>query len=98
MASVWATFSLKNHRKMTKKFVNKLIQKSKENEEILLVKSIESAKDLSQEDLHQMNDNILNYSSGRMTEIEKTLFEFKLRGDLQLNIKYKRYQASLRKS
>ena len=83
---------------MTTKFVNKLIQKTKENEELLLVKSIESAKDLSQEDLHQMNDNILNYSSGRMTEIEKTLFEFKLRGDLQLNIKYKRYQASLRKS
>jgi hypothetical protein len=98
MASVWATFSLKNHRKMTKKFVNKLIQKSKENEETLLVKSIESAKELSQEDLHQMNDNILNYSSGRMTEIDKTLFEFKLRGDLQLNIKYKRYQACLRKS
>ncbi len=97
MASVWATFSPKNHRKMTKKFVNNLIQKSKENEEILLVKDIESAKELSQEDLHQMNDNILNYSSGRMTEIEKKLFEFKLRGDLQLSIKYKRYQASLRK-
>ncbi len=83
---------------MTKKFVNKLIQKTKENEEILLVKITEPAKELSQEDLHQMNDNILNYSSGRMTEIEKTLFEFKLRGDQQLNIKYKRYQASLRKS
>lgn len=83
---------------MTKKFVNKLIQKSKESEEILLVKSIESAKELSQEDFHQMNDNILNYSAGRMTEIEKTLFEFKLRGDQQLSIKYKRYQASLRKS
>ena len=98
MASIWATFSPKKRIKMTTKFVNKLIQKTKENEELLLVKSIESAKDLSQEDLHQMNDNILNYSSGRMTEIEKTLFEFKLRGDLQLNIKYKRYQASLRKS
>jgi hypothetical protein len=83
---------------MTKKFVNKLIQKSKENEEILLVKIVEPAKDLSQEDLHQINDNILNYSSGRMTEIEKKLFEFKLRSDLQLNIKYKRYKASLRKS
>ena len=80
---------------MTKKFVNKLIQKTKENEEILLVKSTEPAKDLSQEELHQMNDNILNYSSGRMTEIEKTLFEFKLRGDQQLSMKYKRYQASL---
>ena len=83
---------------MTKKFVNKLIQKTKENEEILLVKSIEIAKELTQEDFHQMNDNILNYSAGRMTEIEKRLFEFKLRGDEQLSIKYKRYQASLRKS
>jgi len=83
---------------MTKKFVNNLIQKAKENEEILLVKSIELEKGLSQEDLYQMNDNILNYSAGRMTEIEKTLFEFKLRGDQQLSIKYKRYQASLRKS
>ena len=83
---------------MTKKFVNKLIQKSKESEEILLLKIAEPARDLSQEDLHQINDNILNYSSGRMTEIEKNLFEFKLRGDLQLSIKYKRYQASLRRS
>ena len=83
---------------MTKKFVNKLIQKTKENEEILLVKSIESAKELSQEDFHQMNDNILNYSAGRMTEIERNLFEFKLRGDEQLSIKYKRYKASLRRS
>ena len=83
---------------MTKKFVNKLIRKTKENEEILLIKITESAKDLSQEDLHQMNDNILNYSAGRMTEIEKTLFEFKLRVDEQLSIKYKRYQASLRRS
>ena len=83
---------------MTKKFVNNLIQKTKENEEILLVKSIESVKELSQEDFHQMNDNILNYSAGRMSEIERTLFEFKLRGDEQLSIKYKRYQASLRRS
>lgn len=83
---------------MTKKFVNKLIQKSKESEEILLLKIAEPARGLSQEDLHQINDNILNYSSGRMTEIEKNLFEFKLRGDLQLSIKYKRYQASLRRS
>ena len=83
---------------MTKKFVNKLIQKTKENKEILLVKSIESVKELSQEDFHQMNDNILNYSAGRMTEIERNLFEFKLRGDEQLSIKYKRYQASLRRS
>lgn len=82
---------------MTKKFVNKLIQKTKENEEIFLVKGIESTKDLSQEELHQMNDNILNYSSGRMSEIERTLFEFKLRGDEQLSVKYKRYQASLRR-
>lgn len=83
---------------MTKKFVNKLIQKTKENEEIHLVKSIESAKELTQDDFHQMNDNILNYSAGRMSEIEKTLFEFKLRGDEQLSMKYKQYQASLRKS
>ena len=83
---------------MTKKFVNNLIQKSKENKEMLLVKSPEPEEKLSQEDFHQMNDNILNYSAGRMSEIEKTLFEFKLRGDLQLSIKYKRYQASLRKS
>lgn len=54
---------------MTKKFDNKLIQKSKENEEILLVKIAEPVKNLSQEDLHQINDNILNYSAGRMTEI-----------------------------
>ena len=74
---------------MTKKFVNKLIQKTKENEGILLVKSIESSKELSQEDFHQMNDNILNYSAGRMSEIEKKVFEFKLRGDEQLSIKYK---------
>jgi hypothetical protein len=98
MVSVWATFSQKNHSQMTKKFVNNLIQKAKENEEILLTKIAEPVKDLSQEELHQMNDNILNYSSGRMSEIEKKLFEFKLRGDQQLSIKYKRYQASLRKS
>lgn len=98
MASVWATFSPKKRIKLTKKFVNKLIQKSKENEEIHLLKSVESAKELSQEDFHQMNDNILNHSAGRMSEIEKALFEFKLQGDEQLSIKYKRYQASLRKS
>ena len=86
MASVWATFSPKNYRKMTKKFVNKLIQKSKENEELLLVKITEPAKDLSQEELHQMNDNILNYSSGRMTIAtkEKCEFHYDFRGIYQL--------------
>jgi hypothetical protein len=98
MASVWATFSPKNHKQMTKEFVNTLLQKAKKKEERLLLKIINPAERLTQEDLHQMSDNILNYSAGRMTTIEKTLFEFKLRGDQQLNIKYKRYQASLRKS
>ncbi len=79
-------------------FVNNLIKKAKEKEESPFIKSTNRLKRTYTEVEQQMRENVVRYCDGTMPELEKKLFEFKLRSEPILNTLLSAHQKSLSKS
>jgi hypothetical protein len=74
-------FIFKINGKMQQSFINKLIKKAIEKEDSTFIKSIKRLKRAYTEEEQRMNENVERYCEGTMPEIEKKLFEFKLRSE-----------------
>jgi hypothetical protein len=64
---------------MKQSLVNNLIKKSKEKEESPFKKSIKRLQRAYTEGNEQMSEKVVSYCDGTMSELEKKLFEFRLR-------------------
>ena len=64
---------------MEQSFINKLIERAKEKEDSTFVKSTKRLKRAYTEEEQRMSYNVIRYCYCTMSELEKNLFEFKLR-------------------
>lgn len=64
---------------MEQSFVNKLIKKAKEKERSIFLKSTKELKKTYTVEEYRMRNNIARYCDDIMPQLEKKLFEFRLR-------------------